>query len=77
MISVQRNHVFELCEFDHLRFAAPRYVSPRRARLGDRTWTSFLARWPQDLVLAILRGSVSDTNDAAWLSRQPAASPRG
>jgi len=31
-----------------------------------------------DLLLAILRGSVSDTSDAAaWLSRQPAASPRG
>jgi hypothetical protein len=31
-----------------------------------------------DLVLAILRGSVSDTRDAAaWLSRQAAASPRG
>jgi hypothetical protein len=30
-----------------------------------------------DLVLAILRGSVSDTSDAAaWLSRQAAASPR-
>jgi hypothetical protein len=31
-----------------------------------------------DLVLAILRGSVSDTADAAaWLARRPAAPPRG
>jgi len=30
-----------------------------------------------DLVLAILRGSISDTTDAAvWLSRHAAASPR-
>jgi hypothetical protein len=30
-----------------------------------------------DLILAILRGSVSDTRDtAAWLSRQTAALPR-
>ena len=31
-----------------------------------------------DLVLAILRGSISDTRDAAaWLARQPVAPPRG
>jgi hypothetical protein len=31
-----------------------------------------------DLLLAILRGSVSDASAAAaWLSRQAAASPRG
>jgi hypothetical protein len=30
-----------------------------------------------DLMLAILRGSISDTNDAAtWLARQAAAPPR-
>jgi|RhiMethySRZTD1v2_1073278.scaffolds.fasta_scaffold70578_2 hypothetical protein len=56
----------------------PFLVRPPEAGRTRHVDVAFGTLATHDLLLAILRGSVSDASDAAgWLSRQPAASPRG
>jgi hypothetical protein len=62
-------------EVDH---RVPFLVRPPDGGRAMHADVAFNTLATHDLVLAILRGSISDTRDAAaWLTRQPVASPRG
>jgi hypothetical protein len=65
-------------EYDgHVDHRVPFLVRPPDGGRATHLDMPFNTLGTHDLVLAILRGSVSDTRDAAaWLARQPAASPR-
>ena len=55
----------------------PFLVRPPDGGRATHVDTAFNTLATHDLVLAILRGSIKDTDDAAaWLARNPAAAPR-
>jgi hypothetical protein len=61
----------------HLDHRVPFLVRPPDGGRATHVDMAFNTLATHDLVLAILRGSVSDTNDvAAWLARQPMAPPK-
>jgi hypothetical protein len=61
----------------HVDYRVPFLVRPPDGGRATHVDMAFNTLGTHDLVLAILRGSVSDTGDAAaWLARKPVAPPR-
>ena len=61
----------------HVDHRVPFLVRPPDGGRATHVDMPFNTLGTHDLVLAILRGSVSDTADAAaWIARQPAAPPK-